>query len=170
MLSHLFPGLTRDRSREAALMDKVIEVARQPGWYRDGAVPDTIDGRFRMLATIAALTMVRLDELGPAGEAASARLTERFVELMETEHRELGLGDPTLGKRVRQLVGALGKRVGLWRDAVSQSRAWESATLESIYGEEPPPDRLAFSIAALQDLWAKLQALDLVELEQGKLQ
>src|SRR5678815_4321137 len=74
MLRHLFPGLTRDRGRQAPLMGAVITVAREPGWYLEGGVPDTIDGRFRMLATISALTMVRLDELGSAGERESALL------------------------------------------------------------------------------------------------
>ena len=36
---------------------------------------------------------------------SQSRVTERFIEVMELEHRELGLGDPTLGKTVRKLVG-----------------------------------------------------------------
>jgi cytochrome b pre-mRNA-processing protein 3 len=168
MLRHLFPGLTRDRGRQAPLMGAVITVAREPGWYLEGGVPDTIDGRFRMLATISALTMVRLDELGSAGERESALLTERFVEMMETEHRELGLGDPTLGKRVRQLVGALGKRVGLWRDVASGTSEWRAATVESIYGGEPAPDALDFAMHRLQEFSARLKSAGIDELEQGK--
>ena len=47
--------------------------------------------------------------------ALSVALTERFIEVMEAEHRELGLGDPTLGKTVRKLVGSLARRTELWR-------------------------------------------------------
>ena len=39
----------------------------------------------------------------------SVALTERFIAVMECEHRELGLGDPTLGKTVRKLVGSLAR-------------------------------------------------------------
>ena len=47
---------------------------------------------------------------------ASVALTERFIHVMESEHRELGLGDPTLGKTVRKLVGMLARRTQLWRE------------------------------------------------------
>ena len=50
-------------------------------------------------------------------------LTERFIEVMESEHRELGLGDPTLGKTVRKLVGALARRTELWRSATAAAKA-----------------------------------------------
>lgn len=170
MLRHLFPGLTRGRSSSGeALMAALIAAARNPRWYREGGVPDTIDGRFRMLATLTALTMVRLDQLGREGEAASARLTERFVELMETEHRELGLGDPSLGKKVRQLIGALGKRVGLWRVA-AQSGAWVNGATESVYSGQPDGAQLQFTAAAIEDFWSRLGQLPLDRLEQGALQ
>ena len=111
MLRFLFPGLTADPERGAALFDAVTSEARKAHWYVEGGVPDDLDGRFRILATIAALAIVRLEQLG--GERESVALTERFIEVMEAEHRELGLGDPGLGKTVRRLVGALGRRVEL---------------------------------------------------------
>ena len=82
-------------------------------------MPDTIDGRFAVLATIIALVLVRLEREGEAGNAASVALTERFIHVMESEHRELGLGDPTLGKTVRKLVGMLARRTELWRGAAA---------------------------------------------------
>ena len=152
------------------MIAELIKIARQPRWYVEGQVPDTIDGRFRMLATVTALTMVRLDQLGPEGEAISARLTERFVELMETEHREMGLGDPTLGKRIRQLVGALGKRVGLWRDVAEGPGEWNSATAESVYSGDHPLRGVAFTAGALKDFWSRLGLLTLDQIENGGLQ
>ena len=72
-----------------------------------------------MLATVTALVMVRLESSEDGADTASVSLTERFVEIMEAEHRELGLGDPGLGKKVRKLVSALARRVDLWREAVA---------------------------------------------------
>ena len=72
-------------------------------------MPDTLDGRFAMLATIARWSIVRLEQLGEAGNALSVALTERFIEVMEAEHRELGLGDPTPrqdGAQAGRLAGA----------------------------------------------------------------
>ena len=41
----------------------------------------------------------------------SPALTERFIEAMDAEHRQLGLNDPTLGKRVRSLVASIAAAV-----------------------------------------------------------
>ena len=43
-------------------------------------MPDTIDGRFAMLATVVALVIVRLEISRGFGDAASVALTERFIE------------------------------------------------------------------------------------------
>ena len=115
MLDFLFRRLTADPRRGAALFGAVTGSRAQPHWYVEGQVPDTLDGRFAVLSTVTALVLVRLEADGEAGDAVSVALTERFIEVMEAEHRELGLGDPTLGKTVRKLVGTLARRTELWR-------------------------------------------------------
>src|SRR5205814_4140658 len=102
-------------ARGVALFDALTAEARESHWYVEGTVPDTLDGRFAVLATVVAMAIVRLEREGGSGIAASVALTERFVEVMESEHRELGLGDPTLGRTVRKLVGSLARRTELWR-------------------------------------------------------
>src|SRR5437762_1584194 len=106
------------------------------------------DGRFAMLATIMALVLVRLEQLGEPGNAVSVALTERFIEAMESEHRELGLGDPTLGKTVRKLVGALARRTELWRSAVAGD--WPDAMRASVYKGEHSADAFGHSVRALR--------------------
>jgi cytochrome b pre-mRNA-processing protein 3 len=127
MIAKLFRRLTADPGEGGALFDWVTRTARDPDWYRTGAVPDTIDGRFAMLATIAALACLRLEQLGAEGERLSIALTERFAEVMESEHRELGLGDPTLGKTVLRLVGGLERRIDALRPAVEGGSGWAEA-------------------------------------------
>ncbi len=111
MLSFLFPRLTPQAIRGGALFGALVREARRPQWYIEGQMPDTIDGRFAVLATIVALATVRLERGGAGAQAAAVALAERFVEAMDAEHRQLGIGDPALGKKVRKLVGALGRRV-----------------------------------------------------------
>src|SRR3954467_8056324 len=111
MLRFLFPRLTASAAVGEKLFAAVTGEARAKHWYVEGKVPDTLDGRFAMVATIAALIMVRLDESGDS--AASVALTERFVEVLESEHRELGIGDPRLGRTMLKLVGSLEQRLGL---------------------------------------------------------
>ena len=79
MLNFLFRGLTADTARGARLFDVVTAETRRPHWYVEGAVPDTLDGRFAVLATVAALVLVRLERDGPKGNEASVALTERFI-------------------------------------------------------------------------------------------
>jgi cytochrome b pre-mRNA-processing protein 3 len=170
MLGFLFRRLTADPQRGAELFDAVTRVAREPHWYVEGKVLDTIDGRFAVLATITALVLVRLEREGVSGNPMSVALTERFIEVMESEHRELGLGDPTLGKTVRKLVGSLARRTELWRSANDDEKPWETATRESLYKGEASADALEHSASALKRLWAGLRRAGLANIEQGTLQ
>jgi cytochrome b pre-mRNA-processing protein 3 len=117
-----------------------------------------------VLATIAALLLVRFEREGEAGDRASVALTERFIEVMESEHRELGLGDPTLGKTVRKLVGMLARRTKLWRDTNGE---WIEATRDSLYTGGVNDAALKHSAAALHDFARRLDATPLAELERG---
>ena len=168
MLGILFGRLTAAPDRGAELFTSVTALAREPHWYVDGAVPDTLDGRFAVLSTVAALVLVRLEAEGEAGNPLSVALTERFIHVMDSEHRQIGLGDPTLGKTVRKLVGALARRTELWRSAVGTAE-WETATSESLYKSDMPAEALRHSAAAIRKLWARLSASPVAELEKGRL-
>jgi cytochrome b pre-mRNA-processing protein 3 len=169
MLNFLFQGLTAGRRDGALLFGALTAEARRPSWYLEGEIPDTLDGRFAVVAVVTALALVRLEREGDAGDQASVALTERFIEVMESEHREFGIGDPTLGKTVRKLVALLAKRVDLWRPVVGDGGDWTSATRESLYREEASPEAAEFSAAALKSMWDRLKASRLDELQQGKI-
>src|SRR5438477_3321078 len=154
MLGFLFRGLIAEPARGEALFAAVTAEARRRSWYVDGAIPDTLDGRFAVLATITALVLVRLEREGERGHAALVALSERFIHVMESEHRELGLGDPTLGKTVRKLVAMLGRRVELWRQPDGDGL---EATRESLCRGEVPEAALRNSAAALGVLAARLE-------------
>jgi cytochrome b pre-mRNA-processing protein 3 len=170
MLGFLFRTLTADPARGADLFSAATAEARQPHWYVEGQVPDSIDGRFAVLATIIALVLVRIEREGSKGDAVSVALTERFIEVMESEHRELGLGDPGLGKTVRKLVGALSRRTDLWRATVAGDRDWGSAARDSLYKEAAAQAALAHSSRALKAFWARLDKAELAAIAQGRLQ
>ena len=172
MLRFLFGRLTDGPKRGQSLFERAVAEARKPHWFTQGEVPDTIDGRFAMLATTCALVIVRLesDPGSPEGDSASAALTERFIESMDAEHRELGLNDPGLGRRVRKLVGALERRVDEWRDAIAGERDWSETVVSTVYrGNEPRDDALRHSATALRELWAQLSKTEIEELADGQL-
>jgi cytochrome b pre-mRNA-processing protein 3 len=166
MLRFLFPRLTAQPARGTELFGSVTREARERHWYVDGGVPDSLDGRFAVLATVAALVLVRLESGREAGDAASVALTERFVSVMEAEHRELGLGDPGLGRKVRKLVSALGRRVELWRTAVGKDD-FTDAAIASLGSDDA--DNLSHNIRALRDLWSRLQPIEVAELGEGRI-
>lgn len=170
MLRYLFGGLTDRRRRGQELFDLAVAEARRPHWYAQGEVPDTLDGRFAMLATICALISVRLESDSSDGELASAALTERFIESMDAEHRELGLNDPGLGRRVRKLVASLERRVDEWRAAVAGERDWDETIVSSVYrGEAPRDEALDHSSEELRGLWTRLRSAPEQELAEGRL-
>ena len=122
-----------------------------------------------MLATVLALIMVRLERDEEAGDSASAALTERFIEAMTAEHREMGQGDPTLGRTVRKLVGALARRIAQWRAAVPQA-AWTDAARTSAYRESVASgEALAHTAMALRALWGRLDVTPFADVAAGKI-
>lgn len=170
MLDFLFRRLTADPRRGAALFGSVTRIAREPHWYVEGKVPDTLDGRFAVLATVTAMVLVRLETEGEFGDQTSVALTERFIEVMESEHRELGMGDPTLGKTVRKLVGSLARRTEVWRSAVQEQTSWAEAVRKSLYKSGVSPDALEHSAGALERLWTNLRHTQVADLSKGKLE
>jgi len=169
MLASLFRRLTATGERGSALFAEITVEARRPHWYVEGEVPDTVDGRFAVLATVAAMVLVRLERDDREGDLLSVALTERFIHTMDTEHREMGLGDPTLGKKVRKLVGSLSRRVDLCRSATAGEEDWIAAAEQSLYKRGTSPGALIHSADSLRDLRARLERTPLDALAEGRI-
>lgn len=168
MLDFLFRRLTAEDLGGTALFAAATVEARRPFWFRDGAVPDTIDGRFAMLSTVLALILLRIEHEGDSGNPLSVALTERFIAVMESEHRELGLGDPALGKTVRKLVGSLAKRTELWRGAIAGACDWRDATRDSLYRGKAPANAVHQAGIALKAFWSSLEKTGRGALAEGR--
>ncbi len=118
-LNRLFGTGPDPREGLQPLWHAIIGEARAPQWYRDCGAADTVEGRFDMIASITALVMLRMEQIGGDMLLASARVTELFAEDMEAQMRETGLGDPTLGKRMSKLMAGLNGRIGAFRTALA---------------------------------------------------
>jgi cytochrome b pre-mRNA-processing protein 3 len=126
----------RDRTDGRALYTAIVARARAPHWYLDGAVPDTLDGRFDMIAAILSLVLLRLED-DPDGAAPSAHLAEQFVDDMDGQLREIGIGDIVVGKHVGRMMGMLGGRLGAYRDGLAGGDL-DGAIRRNIYRGESP--------------------------------
>ena len=114
LLSMLRP---KPRADAGALYAAVVAEARRPAWYREGAVADTMDGRFAVLASLARAGHPPAGGRRRGAVRRSVALTESFIADMDAQMREEGFGDPSIGKQVRMMVGALASRVDRWRRA-----------------------------------------------------
>jgi cytochrome b pre-mRNA-processing protein 3 len=106
--------------REAVrpLWHRVVELAREPSYYADCGVADTVAGRFDLMTAVLCAVMVRVE--ASEMRAESALLAELFVEDMDGQLREFGVNDVVVGKRVGKLMSVLGGRLGAYRSALTQ--------------------------------------------------
>lgn len=139
-------GEGRERQAMVPLYNRIIAHARDPFWYTDGAVPDNVTGRFDMVASVMALVLLRLEREESAG-TANALLTELFIQDMDGQLREFGVGDVVVGKRMTQLMGQLGGRLAGLREALPEGGDMAGYVARNIHREEAVPDGAADAIA-----------------------
>ena len=158
-----------EKSEEALpLYASIVARARQPHWYLAGQVPDTIDGRFDMIACVLGFVVLRLEQ-EESGAPLSAVLTERFVDDMDAQLREQGVGDVVVGKHIGKMMGMLGGRLGAYRDGLAGDGI-DAALVRNLYrSEAPPPAAVAHVRDSLLAFRAELAATPIAALAEGKL-
>jgi cytochrome b pre-mRNA-processing protein 3 len=146
----------------------LVQMARNPAWYREARVPDTLDGRFEMVALAVAATMHRFEREGEAAAEPVARLTECFVEDMEAQIREVGIGDVVVSKHMGKMMSALGGRLaGLQKAGDSAARA-ALLTRTAWSGDAPSEEAVAHGVALLEGMLARLDRTGFDALQKGE--
>lgn len=130
-------GETRQRAAIDPLYRAIVAYGRDPDWYREGKVPDTLDGRFDMIAAILALVLLRLEGEGEAGRGPSVLVTEIFIDDMDGTLRQIGVGDYVVGKHIGRMMSALGGRIAAFR---ADGRAFGPAVRRNVFHDAPPDD------------------------------
>lgn len=161
-------GWGRKKEAGLPLYDAVVARGRAPHWYVEGAVPDTVDGRFDMIAAILALVLIRL-EREPAAAELGVAITERFVDDMDSQLRQIGIGDITVGKHIGKMMSALGGRLGAYRQGLADGDLAPALVRNLYRGDAPAPAALAHVEEALRAFDATLAATPLEALEGGLL-
>lgn len=169
-LARIFRRHPDRRAALAPLHRGVVALGRAPNWYREGGVPDTLDGRFDALAAVTALVLLRLEAEGEAGREPSVFLAEWFVADMDSSLRQIGIGDYVVGKHVGRMMSALGGRLAAFREAGDDSEPFTQAVRRNLFRDAPPDEgALAWTAARLARLREGLAALTLAELLEGRL-
>lgn len=158
----------QDRGTAPALYQAIVARAREPHWYLEGAVPDTVDGRFDMIAAVLVLVLLRLEQ-APEGIAPSTALAECFVDDMDGQLREIGIGDIVVGKHIGRMMGMLGGRLGAFRTGLAEGTL-RPALVRNLYrGEAPDDAALAYVESALLALRHALAATTVTTIVSGAL-
>jgi cytochrome b pre-mRNA-processing protein 3 len=119
-----FNHFKKPRSRPAdtieAIYGMIVAKARDPLFYRDLGVPDTVDGRFDLILLHMWMVLRRLrrEEAGP--DRAQA-LFDRFCTDMDDNLREMGVGDLTVPKRMQAFGEAFYGRAAAYDQALSEA-------------------------------------------------
>ena len=151
-----------------ALYDLAVATARAPHWYVEGQVPDTLDGRFDMVSAVVAMILLRL-EADPAAGLLTARLTERFVEDMDAQVRQIGFGDMVVGKQIGHMMAMLGGRTGAYREGIAAGDL-DSALVRNLYrGAAPGHAAVAHVREALLAWRGRLNRTTLDDLSAGRI-
>lgn len=152
----------------AALYAAVVARARLAHWYAEGAVPDTIDGRFDTIVAVLAMVLLRLEQREEAAALAVA-VTERFVDDMEPQLREIGIGDIVVGKHMGRMMSMLGGRLGAYRDALATG-SLDEALVRNLYRAMPPPAPALRHVGEqVMRFYCALDGLPLARFEAGEL-
>jgi cytochrome b pre-mRNA-processing protein 3 len=142
-----------------------VRQSRNAALYEVLGVPDTTEGRFELL-TLHVILLI--EALGAMARASAQALFDVYVSDLDGALREMGVGDLTVGKRMRALGRAFYGRAAAYREALS---AWpdheplEGLIARTVMAGEAGANPAALSayVARCHDALAAQGAEDLLE-------
>jgi cytochrome b pre-mRNA-processing protein 3 len=150
LVANFWPRLpdlsTRAPQRRAGLClyETIVAQARSEPFYRDYAVPDTVNGRFEMIVLHVVLLVARLQAEGEVGQELARSMLESFVADVDDACRRLGIGDMGVPRHVKKATAAVLERGNAYRAAMAAPRSAEGDPLADAVGThtwgEPLPD------------------------------
>jgi len=138
MIFTLWKARQAQRRKAESLYRAVMTQTRRPEFYVNGGIADTFEGRFDLLVVHVALVLFRLKGEGEAGKAVGQQMFDLFFADMDAALREMGVGDTSVGKRVREMSEAFYGRLesydgGLSADETDRLRM---AVERNLYGAQ----------------------------------
>jgi cytochrome b pre-mRNA-processing protein 3 len=167
----IFPLFGRSRRRDtiSRLYGTIVAQARMPGFHRDYAVPDMLNGRFELIVLHLTVLLDRLAR-DPALRNLGQAVFDRFCQDMDHNLREMGVGDLMVPKQMRRIGEAFYGRAQAYRAALATAddRALAEALARNIYesAASPAAARLA---AYMREAVRDLAAQDSARLAAGQL-
>ncbi len=146
-----------------------VAAARDPYFYLDLGVPDTLDGRFDLIGLHACLLIRQLRTLPPPGPAVAQAVFDAMFADMDINLRELGVGDMKVARNVRAMWEAFHGRATAYDAALDASDplALTTALVRNVWRGVEAPGAAALANVALAQM-ARLQACPPAELFAGR--
>jgi cytochrome b pre-mRNA-processing protein 3 len=161
MNGRLLTGLRERRLRRGRahrLYAALVEQARNPIFYRDLSVPDTVDGRFDLIVLHTFLIVRRVRSIPNGGVALGQAIFDVMMADMDQGLRVLGVGDLGVGRRIKTMTKAFMGRCQAYDAAWNGGpEAMAGALTRNVFRSEadvPKPEaramaRYAFAAEAL---------------------
>jgi cytochrome b pre-mRNA-processing protein 3 len=146
MLAALFRPSPR-RVAVLAAYDRIVARARDPRLYRDWAVPDTLEGRFEVLALHVFLVLRRLRREPEAASFAQLLFDTLFADL-DRSLREMGVGDLGVGRRVKALARQFYGRIAAYEKGLAGASPLDDALGRNLYRGAIPSGAALAAVAA----------------------
>jgi cytochrome b pre-mRNA-processing protein 3 len=141
----------------------IVAAARMPSLYSAMGAPDTVMGRFDMLALHVVLVLRRLRALPPPAESLAQELVDRFFADLDSALREIGIGDVSVPKKIKKLGHAFYGRAEAYERALTEQApadALEKALARNIL-DRPDEPLLAAALAQhVRSLVRTISAMD----------
>lgn len=109
------------KTAAAGLYQAAVAQSRDPRFYTDLGVADTLDGRFDMVSLHVFLIMQRLSRMGAKGKALSQALFDHMFTNMDLTLRESGIGDMGIPKHMKRMMRAFNGRVHSYHAAINDN-------------------------------------------------
>ncbi len=142
-----------DRHEKAGflLYGAAVSAAREPFLYRTLGVPDTLDGRFDAISLYVFLLIHRLCRLPEAGPHLAQAVFDAMFSDMDINLREMGVGDLSVGRRVRAMWEAFHGRSSAYAAALEAGdiAGLETALARNVWRGAMPPPGAAAGLARL---------------------
>jgi cytochrome b pre-mRNA-processing protein 3 len=137
----VFAALSRRKDRRIAAHSAygaIVTRARSPEFYRDWGVPDTLDGRFELLALHAFLVLNRLKrEPAQTRDYAQALFDLMFADL-DRGVRELGATDIGVGRHVKAMARGFYGRIAAYEKGLGDGAELRAALRRNLFGTIDP--------------------------------
>ena len=159
--------VARDRAA-ARLYAAAVTQARLPGLYQSLGAPDTLEGRFELIVIHVHLLCRRLPEAGAAGAALAQTVFDTMFHDMDRNLRELGVGDPSMPRRIKAMLEAYYGRINAYEEGlVAGGDRLAETVARNVYNAKDLPSGATAIADYMRRAAAALEATDAAALMQG---